>query len=81
MPTYSYRCLQCRTTSPRMRTHAEAKNEQDFHRDQAHGPHRPHGDGITCHRTERWSEADTLERWLTVIIGTVAFLVIAYKVF
>jgi hypothetical protein len=79
MPTYSYRCPQCRTTSPRVRTHAEAEDEQEFHRDEAHGRHRPDGDGITCHRTERWSEADTLERWITVVLVVVVLLVLAYK--
>ncbi|MFE4329665.1 hypothetical protein ACFRQM_09435 [Streptomyces sp. NPDC056831] len=79
MPSFSYRCPQCCTTSPRVLTHDAALAEQAIHRDQFHGGHRPDGDAVTCYRTERWSEADHLERWITVVLVAVILLVLAYN--
>lgn len=79
MPSFRYRCPQCRTTSPRVLTHDEALIEQAAHRDEIHGGHIPDGDSIACSRTERWSEADSLERWITVALVVVVLLVVAHK--
>ncbi|MFG2404230.1 hypothetical protein ACGFR8_07800 [Streptomyces brevispora] len=79
MPSFAYRCQQCRTTWPRVLTHEEAVGARDSHRDHVHGGGVPDGDGITVHRTERWAEADDLERWITVVLVAVVLLVLAYK--
>lgn len=79
MATYTYRCPTCRTTSPGARTHAEALDEQTYHRDETHGGHIPDGDGITVRRTESWAEADTTERWITAVLVAAVLLFIAYN--
>ena len=79
MPSYTYRCPQCRTTSPRVLTHAEALDEQTYHRDQAHAGHRPDGDSITVRQTQTWAEAEPLERWIGLTIVAVVLLVLAYN--
>lgn len=79
MPSFTYRCPLCRTSSPRALTYAEALAEQTLHRGRVHGGHIPDGDSITVRRTERWSEADPLERYITVILVAVVLLVLVYK--
>lgn len=43
---YRYRCQQCRTTSPAVRTEREARVEGDRHRALAHAGHIPDGEQI-----------------------------------
>jgi hypothetical protein len=43
---YRYRCEQCRTTSPSVRTRREAETERDRHRTLAHAGHIPDGEQI-----------------------------------
>jgi hypothetical protein len=43
---YRYRCEQCRTTSPPVRTRPQAEAERDRHRDLAHAGHIPDGERI-----------------------------------
>ncbi|MGW1306505.1 hypothetical protein ACWD5R_43695 [Streptomyces sp. NPDC002514] len=46
---YRYRCNQCRTTSPTVRTKREAEAEGTRHRDRAHAGHIPDGEEIQHH--------------------------------
>lgn len=80
MASYSHWCGACRTTSPRVRRHADALDAQAGHRAEVHGGRIPAGDRIELHRTEGWGDADTTERWLTVVFAIVAVLVFAYHV-
>ncbi|MEU5431015.1 hypothetical protein AB0H73_36175 [Streptomyces olivoreticuli] len=43
---YRYRCNQCRTTSPAVRTQHEAETEKYRHRARAHDGHIPDGEEI-----------------------------------
>lgn len=43
---YRYRCQQCRTTSPDVRTEREVRIERDRHRALAHAGHIPDGEQI-----------------------------------
>lgn len=79
MPSFSYRCPQCRTTSPRVATRAAALAEQQTHRDEFHGGHIPDGDAVACYRTEGWADSDPLERWITVVVMAVILLALAYN--
>ena len=47
---YRYRCGQCRTTSPIVRTWVELLHERDRHRARAHGGHRPDGEQLLQRR-------------------------------
>lgn len=41
---YRYRCGQCATTSPTVRTRVEMRRERDVHRRRVHGGHIPDGE-------------------------------------
>jgi hypothetical protein len=43
---YRYRCEQCRTTSPPVRTRPQVEAERDRHRSLAHAGHIPDGERI-----------------------------------
>lgn len=47
---YRYRCGQCATTSPVVRTRVEIEHERDRHRRIVHGGHRPDGEHLQRHR-------------------------------
>lgn len=79
VPSYTYRCSQCRTTSPRVIDYSLVLAERDEHRDQFHGGHIPDGELIAARQTQSWAEAGSLERGLTVALALVVLLVIAYK--
>lgn len=46
MSAYRYRCEQCTTTSPTVRTRAAVEYERDRHRRIMHGGHIPDGDRL-----------------------------------
>ncbi|MFE3907214.1 hypothetical protein ACFXPY_45110 [Streptomyces sp. NPDC059153] len=46
---YRYRCNQCRTTSPAVRSKREVETERDRHRARAHAGHIPDGEEIQTH--------------------------------
>lgn len=52
---HRYACHQCRTVAPRRRAHIEdAEDDQQAHRDAAHGGHAPiDGDGIRRVHSDR----------------------------
>ncbi|WP_405759491.1 hypothetical protein OG234_13410 [Streptomyces sp. NBC_01420] len=77
--SYTYRCAQCRTTSPRVIDYRLVLAERDTHRARFHGGHIPDGESITARQTQSWAEAGSLERGLTVALVLVVLLVIAYK--
>ncbi|MGC4947753.1 hypothetical protein ACLQ2N_16350 [Streptomyces sp. DT224] len=79
VPSYTYRCPQCRTTSPRVLTYGLAVEQRDVHRDQAHGGHIPDGERIDVRQTQSWAEAGSLERGISVALVVVILLVLAYQ--
>ncbi|MFD5552043.1 hypothetical protein ACFWJQ_35580 [Streptomyces goshikiensis] len=46
---YRYRCEQCRTTSPPVRTMREVETERTRHRRRVHAGHIPDGEEIQTH--------------------------------
>jgi hypothetical protein len=68
---YRYRCDQCATTSPAVRTRLEADRERDRHRRHAHGGHIP--DGERLQRTARTVASD---RTAIIALGVLAFLLL-----
>lgn len=49
MSLYWYRCEQCATTSPTVRSRLAAEVERDRHRDRVHGGHIPDGEQVMRH--------------------------------
>ncbi|MFV5996206.1 hypothetical protein ACNPQM_28310 [Streptomyces sp. NPDC056231] len=41
----------------------------------------PVGDRIDCHRTEGWSDMDSIERWVTAVIVAMVLVFLAYQGF
>jgi hypothetical protein len=73
---YRYRCDQCRTTSPVVRTRAEALHERDRHRRQFHGGHIP--DGEHLQRRRRRGPAPGEIRPAAVVVVLLALLLLAW---
>jgi hypothetical protein len=49
MSLYRYRCEQCATTSPVVRTQLAVERERDRHRHRVHGGHIPDGERVQRH--------------------------------
>ncbi|MEE4541007.1 hypothetical protein V2S66_03365 [Streptomyces sp. V4-01] len=68
---YRYRCGQCATTSPIVRTRVEMRHERDVHRRRVHGGHIP--DGERLQRTVRHPAADR-----TAVVALVALVAVLF---
>jgi hypothetical protein len=70
---YRYRCDQCATTSPPVRSRFEAEDERDQHRQRMHGGHIP--DGEHLQRTARQPAND---RTALVSLAVLAVILAVY---
>ncbi|MGW5352193.1 hypothetical protein ACWERV_16990 [Streptomyces sp. NPDC004031] len=70
MSAYRYRCEQCATTSPVVRTRAAVEHERDRHRRYAHGGHIPDGE-----RLQRAARAG-VDRTAVVALGVLAVVLL-----
>lgn len=72
MSSYRYRCTQCATTSPVVRTRWAAEAERDAHRRRMHGGHIP--DGERLQRQLR----QPADRTALISLVVLAFLLLIY---
>lgn len=64
---YRYRCDQCATTSPTVRTRAEAERERARHRAVVHGGHIPDGEHL-----QRAARGPGTDRTATLALAVLA---------
>jgi len=70
---YRYRCGQCATTSPVVRTRVEMTRERDTHRRRIHGGHIPDGE-----RFQRTAPAMSSDRTALISLAVLAVLLLIY---
>jgi hypothetical protein len=72
---YRYRCQQCATTSPPVRTRVEAERDRDWHRRAAHGGHIP--DGERLQRSTRSAAGDRTAMVALAVLAAILLLSLA----
>jgi hypothetical protein len=68
MSLYWYRCEQCATTSPVVRTRLAAEVEQDRHRDRVHGGHIPDGERVLRHTARPGDDRVALAALAVIVV-------------
>lgn len=68
MSFYWYRCEQCATTSPVVRSRLAAEVEQNRHRDRVHGGHIPDGERVLRHTARPGSDRVALVTLAVIVL-------------
>lgn len=71
---YRYRCEQCATTSPAVRSRLAVEYERDRHRQRFHGGHIPDGE-----RLQRAVRSRASDRTALIALAVLAVLLIAWR--